>query len=436
MTGETTLPHAQETADRSETLTVFLSRVALALGAASYGIARLDPATGTNIAIAAAAFILLDIMRYVWLTRAPNSTAAEALVIVLQVAAIASVVFVPRPLGIGSPVTARIALDTPLIVLLMCYLASNAVAARPALLWVSGGAIIGAWVAIWLFIMSDPRILTHNTIHIAQYKSVIALLRATNGPFYFSFSLWWKGGLVSGALITCALGLSLYRTRRLARASAKQEVRRRALAAYFSPQLVEIILRARDQGYAPKERRIAVLDCDLVGFTRLAETATPEDVAAVLRLYRSVLEDAMFERDGAILSHVGDGAVALFGLSGDDTDAAVRAVSCALAVIDRWPSTASAHFGPDVPLLAIGIDIGATLVGLVGDDRSLSLLATGSTIDQASLLQQATREMRTQILISDDVKVSLGDMRTDSILEQCSVGDMVAWRLSPEHPPA
>ena len=316
----------------------------------------------------------------------------------------------------------------------MCFLASNAVATRPALVWVTGGAILGLWIVLWQFAVSDSHMLTRGTIHVVQYKTALSLLRATNGPYYFNIGVWWKGGLVSGALITGALGLALYRARRLARASGIQEVRRRALAAYFSPELVEMILHARDRGYLPKERHVAVLDCDLVAFTGLAEDMTPENVAVGLRLYRSVLEDAVFERGGAILSYTGDGAIALFGLTEDGSDAAARAISCAFAIAECWPRAAYSHFGSATPTLAIGIDFGPTLVGLVGDERSLSLLAVGAAIDHASALQQATREAGTNILISDRAKTASDRARSNMIIEPCDIDGIHAWRLTKAQP--
>ena len=430
-----TYPHAYEARGRTEDFTLLCGRAALALVCACYGLVRLGPALGLSISIAAATFVLLDTVRLAWISHIRHATIAEALIIVLQVAAIGSVILLPRPFGVGSSVAARVAVDTPLIVLLMCFLASNAIAARPALMWVTGFAILALWIALWQFAVSDPHMMTRSTIPLAQYKTALSLLWAISGPNYFNVGVWASGGLELSALITGALGLALYRARRLARASAKQEVRRQALAAYFSPELVDVILHARNRNYPPRERHVAVLDCDLVGFTKLAEAAAPESVAVGLRLYRSVLEDAVFERGGAILSYTGDGAIALFGLADDSVDAAARAISCALAIAERWPHAARPHFGSITPVLAIGIDFGPTLVGLVGEERSLSLLAVGSAIERASLLQQATRGAGTQILVGDGAKAASDESQRDDSqqnvsFEMLDVGGLEAWRLA------
>jgi class 3 adenylate cyclase len=424
-----TLPVWEENETAPEDRFAFLGRLALAALLCVYAFLRLGQPLAVTISLAATAFVALDIIRFRWLERHIRNSFAEATVIVLQVAIVGGFFILPRPFGTESAVAARVALDTPLFMLLVCVLASNAAAAKPILLWVNGLAILGIWIVLRHFILSDPQMLTSDTLHPARFKTLLPLLQATNDAHYFNFGLWFKGGVIPCALITAALGLALYRTRELALTGAAQEIRRRSLATFFSPNLVDVMVRGKRNDFAPGEKELVVLDCDLVGFTSRSETMSPERVAGALQVYRSALEDIVFDHDGAILSHEGDGAVALFGLTGDQKTAAAKAFACSLAIARQWPVLAKSVFERDVSPIAIGIDVGPIFIGLVGNDRSLSLLAAGTAIDGASLLQQQTREADARILISAKMRGMLEMLPLDITISPHNAVSFESWRV-------
>ncbi|MDR3528597.1 MAG: adenylate/guanylate cyclase domain-containing protein [Rhizomicrobium sp.] len=174
---------------------------------------------------------------------------------------------------------------------------------------------------------------------------------------------------------------------------------------------------------------MTVLDCDLVGFTGKAETMTPEDVAAGLSLFRSLVEEAVFEQDGAVLAHVGDGTVCLFGLRDDSDKSPEKAIACALTLLRHWNERARSLFSDEPPPLAIGIDFGLAAIGLVGEDRSLSLLATGAPVDGAASLQQATRFWKTCLLISERAWARLDSTPEMAVFEPCKQSGVGVLRL-------
>jgi class 3 adenylate cyclase len=412
----------------AEFRTAYLGRIAIALAVLLYAFVRLGYQVGVETAPAVVLFCIMDTIRYVWAARL-TSILPEIVIVILEVAVIGVFCYAPSPFGIGSSIPTQVMIDSPVTVLLWCYLASNAVASRPQLIWVSGGAVAVLWLGVWVAAMSDPQVVTRQTLHLAEFKTFIALLRALNAPHYFNVSLWWKIGILATLLITVALGVGLYRIRRLARAAAKQEVRRRTLAGFFPPALVDVIFATREGTLTPQNQMLTILDCDLVGFTGKAATMTPEQVAAVLALYRALMEDAVFEQDGAVLSHVGDGSVNLFGLQDNSGTSPEKAIVCALTLLRRWEETAKPLFSGEPPPLAIGIDFGTAAVGLVGEDRSLSLLATGSAVDVAASLQQATRNWNTSLLVSETAWSRIGLLLENAIFEPCMVSGTAARRL-------
>jgi adenylate cyclase len=215
-------------------------------------------------------------------------------------------------------------------------------------------------------------------------------------------------------VITALFAFQAYRIRALARRSAAQEASRAALAAHFAPEIAGLLLP--DAERKPRLQHVVAMSCDLVGFTSTAEQAPAEEVAALLRAYRSAVERAVFASGGAIVSFTGDGALAAFGLR-DGADAAGRAVASAHSLVRNWSGPVS---------ISVGLAAGDAMVGLAGDGAGAAFLFQGPPVAEADALQQATRAAGVRILASDAVVASLGpDMKP-------SVRDRVdgAWHIA------
>jgi class 3 adenylate cyclase len=402
-------------------------RVGLTLAALLYAFLRFGSGVGARVLPAAILILLLEAVRLAQRARDIRAIVLDSIAAALQPAIILGLCFAPAPFGFGSDVPGRVMMDTQVFILVLCFLASNADAANPAPLWSCGAAILLMWLNVERWIFLDPHTITVANLHVSMLKTPLSFLRAQNDPHFFNFTMF-RGSLVSAAMITAALGFGLYRTRRLARMAAGAEAARSALAAFFSPQVTEAILTARDGAMAPQENEVAALDCDLVGFTTLAESLPPEDVAALLRAWRSVVEEAVFAENGAILSHTGDGTVALFGFAGNREDCVAHAVAAAKRIAQAWPSASTALV--NAPPAAIGIDFGAARVGLVGE-RMLSFLASGPVLQSAETLQRETRGAGSPILVGDGAARELQRRapQESERFEQYAKDGLRAWKL-------
>ncbi|NNC01203.1 adenylate/guanylate cyclase domain-containing protein, partial [Corallococcus exiguus] len=83
-----------------------------------------------------------------------------------------------------------------------------------------------------------------------------------------------------------------------------------------------------------RDREIAVLFCDLRGFTRLTERRLPFDTVFILNRYFEVVGRAIEDAGGHIDKFIGDGALALFGLSTAPEPAARAAFNAALRIAE------------------------------------------------------------------------------------------------------
>ncbi|MGL4592607.1 MAG: adenylate/guanylate cyclase domain-containing protein, partial [Aestuariivirga sp.] len=96
-----------------------------------------------------------------------------------------------------------------------------------------------------------------------------------------------------------------------------------------------------------RECEIAVLFCDLRGFTSLAEHRLPYDTVFILNRFFDVVGHAVEESGGHVDKFIGDGALALFGLDGDEGSAARQALAAA-RLIGRGVAGLNASLGSEL----------------------------------------------------------------------------------------
>ncbi len=383
-------------------------RILMACAVVAYVLVRFGAAAGQPVLAAGLGFVLLEAAQ----RTLPGRWARVAL-ITLQFGLVFTVAFAPAPIGFRSVIPGPVMMESPLFMLMLCVLATYALSVDPLLMAGASFALAGAWTAaIFAFVVADPLTITRANLHVADYKTGLELMRAVNQPHYLHLD-FWRADLIAAGVVSLVLCFSAFRVRRLARRSAWQEAARNALSAHFSPQIAAL-LASLPQGLAPETRRVAVLDCDLVGFSGQAERLPPEAVAETLRHFRALVAAAVFQHDGAILNVVGDGAVAVFGLTSTAKPSVGAALAAAGALAEAWRTRPPPVPGLALPALAMGVDFGEALVGIVGEGRALSLIMQGPPIDGAAELQRATRAAGESLLVSDRARAMLGPPVSDN----------------------
>jgi adenylate cyclase len=370
-----------------------IARAMLTMIVVLYGFARFGAAAGLHMLLAGAVILLLEAWQVF-----SRTTFERAIAIGLMFCLVFAVAFAPGPFGFGSVIPGPVMMESPLFFLMLCVLGSYASTVDPWLMACASVALLAAWIGVILKIQADPLTITRANLHISDYKTALELLRALNQPHYLHTD-FWRADFIAGAAVSFILCFAAFRVRRLARRRAEREGARKALAAHFSPQIAEL-LSQRGPNLPPDVRQVAVLNCDLVRFSAQAESLPPETVVEILALYRSIVIDAVFRLNGAILNFVGDGVVAVFGLADRAESMASEAISAAENLLEAWRAAKPPVGLPTLPDLAIGVDYGAARVGIVGERRSLSLFMQGAPIDGAADLQASTRIQNAPILIS------------------------------------
>jgi len=191
----------------------------------------------------------------------------------------------------------------------------------------------------------------------------------------------------------------------------REERVRREYARYFSPTVARQIAEDRGaQALAARRRQISVLFSDIRGFTTISESLAPEEVVELLREYFNTMVPIVLKHGGTLDKYVGDAIMGLFGAPLPQEDHAVRAVRAGLEMLAQIP-----HLSPKWeakcgrPLrIGVGINTGEAVVGTMGADSRHEYSAIGDTVNLASRLEGATKDLGVPMVVSHVTASGLG----------------------------
>jgi len=175
--------------------------------------------------------------------------------------------------------------------------------------------------------------------------------------------------------------------RRVAEQFAELE-RTAQLKRFLAPQIAELVIsRGKESDLESHRRDVAVVFCDLRGFTAFAETAEPEEVMAVLHEYHAGLCPLIHRAEGTLERFLGDGLLVLFNDPLPCPDPAYRAVrlavemrDCMAALSRKW-----SNHGHELGF-GIGIAHGFATLGRIGYEGRIDYTVIGAVPNLAARL--------------------------------------------------
>ena len=198
----------------------------------------------------------------------------------------------------------------------------------------------------------------------------------------------------------------------------REEVLRRAVRRYVSPQLAERILedvQLRETLLSANDLRThaVVLFADLRGFTGLSERLEPRQVVPLLNEYFSLLTEITLRHDGTVFHMAGDCLMLGFGVPLEQPDGPGRAVRAAQEMLSSFAELAGSwigRYGVEAGL-GIGINEGDVVAGNIGSSSYMSYTLIGDTVNVAARLCQRARAG--EMLFSRTIKQSLDALGVD-----------------------
>jgi class 3 adenylate cyclase/hemoglobin-like flavoprotein len=174
---------------------------------------------------------------------------------------------------------------------------------------------------------------------------------------------------------------------------------------WTSSEVNQLQLETVPDGSA-EERAIAILFCDIRGFTKIAHENNTFDTAHILNRFYTVLGDPILINNGIIYQYVGDEIIGLFGVSGGTKDKnckdVVRAALGMKYAIERLNRFELVDFETEIKM-GIGINFGRAYIGHLGHPKHKQFAVVGDPVNTASRIQAYSKNTESNILISESI---------------------------------
>jgi class 3 adenylate cyclase/putative methionine-R-sulfoxide reductase with GAF domain len=195
------------------------------------------------------------------------------------------------------------------------------------------------------------------------------------------------------------------------------------LKRFLAPQIAELVITSGDEILQSHRRHVAVVFCDLRGFTSFSEVAEPEEQIAMLAEYHTTLGALINRFQGTLIHIVGDGVMVVFNDPIPCSEPCLQAVRMAIEMrsrisqlMEKWQT-----HGYDLGF-GIGISQGYATLGLIGFENRSQYTAIGTVTNLASRLCGEAADG--QIFIDSKVKTVL-----DACIDTAEIGDIMVKGL-------
>ena len=199
------------------------------------------------------------------------------------------------------------------------------------------------------------------------------------------------------ALDNARLQAELRAGQREAEQSSRQldraEATHRRITRLLPGGLAERISRDPEAFTTTELLTVTVLMSDIRGYTALAETTPPAQLAAQLNEHRQAMNDAVLAHGGTVMQYVGDAVMAVFGAPEPLDEHEARALAAAAqmhvsqdALNATWTHRRLPPFG-----LGVGLSTGQVAAALLGSRDRVEYTMVGDTVNLAYRLCDAAR---------------------------------------------
>ncbi len=188
--------------------------------------------------------------------------------------------------------------------------------------------------------------------------------------------------------------LTIQRTRLIADLQNQQQMQH-LLRRFLAPQEADFLLKDYlEHGNLPEleEQTVTVLFADIEELTSLAERLGAQKFGRLLARFYQETSKIIFAHAG-LIKLVGDGVMAVFGVTGISQNAEERAVISGLEIIDLVKNLTTGDLESGF-VIGVGINTGQVMAGYVGSQDRVEYAVLGDTVNVAYRLQELARPNR------------------------------------------
>lgn len=199
----------------------------------------------------------------------------------------------------------------------------------------------------------------------------------------------------------------------MAQGLALRERIRDLFGRFVNPEVAEHVIREfsgpdnKKLCQQGQRKNVAVLMCDIRGFTPFAENMDPEALVTLLNGYFSEMVKAIQSNGGMVDKFIGDAVMAVFGL-GEESDESIicqQAVAAAQEMQTRLVQYNETTSSSDVTAInnGIGIHFGEVIAGYIGSEERLEFTVMGNTVNMAARVEGQCKAPNPAILFTEQV---------------------------------
>ena len=179
----------------------------------------------------------------------------------------------------------------------------------------------------------------------------------------------------------------------------------RLFGQFVSNEVKDKILSHADAVSHGEKKTVAILFCDIRGFTAFSEKAPPEKVVEYLNEYLDAMVRAIASAGGTIDKFIGDAIMAVFGGVLDVENPPDSALAAALLMRASLTELNQRREAAGLPTIrnGIGIHYGEVLQGAIGSAERKDFTVIGDTVNSASRLEGLCKDFSTDLVFSDEV---------------------------------
>ncbi len=194
------------------------------------------------------------------------------------------------------------------------------------------------------------------------------------------------------------------------KAAALTHIAETLVQTYLGRDAGQRVLRGQIARGVPDRIRAVLWFSDLRGYTRISDTAAPDQIIPLLNDYAETIIGAIHEQGGDVLKLMGDGVLAMLNFE-NGSRACCQALDAAKVAAGNIAALNRRRAASVLPItdMYLGLHVGDVFYGNVGSADRLDFTVVGPAVNEVSRIASMCRSVDRPLLLSSAFVEALGE---------------------------